>query len=76
MTTETLKISSTWQQISDGTQTKSVQVLSGVIQMVDSDSAPSTSSAGHVISGWISVTPPTKAWVRATGSQSASVAVS
>ncbi|MBF2748266.1 hypothetical protein ISN41_09165 [Enterobacter bugandensis] len=76
MTTETLIISRTWQQISDGTQTKSVQVLSGVIQMVDSDTAPSTSAAGHVISDWVSVTPPTKAWVRATGSQSASVAVS
>ncbi|MDM3077778.1 hypothetical protein [Citrobacter sp. Cf138] len=76
MTTQTLTVTTAWQQISDGTQTKSVQVLSGVIQMVDSDSAPSTSAAGHVISGWVSVTPPTKSWVRATGSQSASVAVS
>ncbi|MDR7940382.1 hypothetical protein RIU82_10570 [Enterobacter soli] len=76
MTTETLIISKTWQQISDGTQTKSVQVLSGVIQMVDSDTAPSTSAAGHVISSWVSVTPPTKAWVRATGTQYTRLAIS
>lgn len=76
MTTETLIISQTWQQISDGTQTKSVQVLSGAILIVDSDTAPSTSSYGHFISDWVSVTPPTKAWVRATSPQYTRLAIS
>ncbi|HDR2753911.1 TPA: hypothetical protein QCJ76_002514 [Enterobacter asburiae] len=76
MTTQTLAVTTTWQQISDGTQTKSLQVLSGFIQMVDSDTAPSTSAAGHVISDWVNVTPPTKAWIRSAVAGSARVVIS
>ncbi|WP_143344709.1 hypothetical protein [Enterobacter sp. 18A13] len=76
MTTQKLTLTTQWQQISDGTETKSVQVLSGAIHLFDSDTKPSSSDYGHVISGWVSVTPPTKAWVRAAGSQHAILAIS
>lgn len=71
MTTQSITITTSWQQVTDGTLDKTLQVLSGVIQMVDADTAPSASAVGHVISGWVSITAPTKAWVRATGSTSA-----
>ena len=58
-------IGRSWIQISDGTQTKTIQVANGVILLADADESPTPRAPGHIITDWITVTPPTKAWVRA-----------
>lgn len=71
-------IGSAWVQISDGTQTKSLQVTSGAVIVVDADSTPPDNAAGHVVEAktWLTITPPTQAWVRATSGDVAIIAVS
>lgn len=69
-------IGSAWVQLSDGTQTKTLQVLSGAVIVVDADEAPPVNTKGHVMREWMTITPPTKAWVRATAGDSAIIAVS
>jgi acyl dehydratase len=69
-------IGSAYVQISDGTQTKALQVLGGVVSMVDADSQPPSNANGHLISKWITITPPTQAWVAASSGDTARIAVS
>lgn len=76
MTTQIVTVGQVWTQLTDGTQDKTVQVLSGVILMVDSDSAPAPEAQGHIVSGWMTITAPTKAWVRVTAGYEAEVAIS
>lgn len=74
--TQVQTIGPAWVQLSDGTQTNTLQVLSGVVIVVDADEAPPANTQGHVVSDWITITPPTKAWTRATAGDSALIAVS
>lgn len=76
VSTQAMTITGEWVQLTDGTQTKSLQVLSGVIMLVDADSQPTQETKGHVLAAWVKITPPTKAWVRATAGDSAFIAVS
>lgn len=66
--TQTLLIGSSWVQIADGTTTKTVQVKSGAINVVNADASPAaTFSGGHQISSgdnWFTVTSPTQLWAR------------
>jgi hypothetical protein len=69
-------IGSTWVQLSDGTQTKTLQVLNGLVIMVDADEAPPANTKGHIVNTWMTITPPTKAWVKANAGGFANIAVS
>lgn len=74
--TQVQTIGSAWVQLSDGTQTKTLQVLNGAAIVVDADEAPPANTKGHVVREWMTITPPTKAWARATAGDSALIAVS
>lgn len=77
MTTQLLTVGHDWVMVTDGTKTNSVQVLAGVILVVDSDTVPDpTINTGHVVSGWLTITPPTKAWARVTAGNEATLAIS
>lgn len=69
-------IGAAWVQLSDGTQSKTLQVLSGVIVLVDADESPSANARGHVVHDWMTITAPTQAWARSTASDSAIIAIS
>lgn len=69
-------ITTTWVQISNGAEAKTVQVVSGVILLVDADEAPAATAIGHSIAGWVTITAPTKAWVRASAAESANIIIS
>ena len=57
-------ITTTWVQLSNGAETKTVQVTSGIVLLADADEAPTTTTNAHVVTGWLTITAPTKAWVR------------
>ncbi len=64
--TDAIVVSRAWLQITNGSETKSIQVKSGVIEVVDSDTTPPDDAEGMILSGLITITPPTVAWCRAT----------
>lgn len=66
-------ISADWIQITDGTQQAALQVLSGTLFLRDSATKPGKSEKGHLISGWIVITTPQQAWVRASSSTASAV---
>lgn len=68
MATKSIMVGPDWMKFTDGTQTASAQVAQGTIEMRDDSVKPKITDVGHPISGWIKVTPPTVAWVRAVGS--------
>lgn len=65
LNTTAFTLSSEWVQITDGTETKSIQVKSGVIEVVDSDVNPPDDAEGMLLTGLNTITPPTVAWCRA-----------
>lgn len=66
MATEELKLTSQWTQITDGTQSKSFQVISGTVLMRDDQSQPAANAPGHTVTGWMTISPPTKCWLRSS----------
>ncbi|OIX96230.1 hypothetical protein BFS14_01835 [Serratia fonticola] len=74
--TQPQTLGGTYVQITDGTQTKTVQVLRGVMSLVDADSQPPVNATGHQINKWITITPPTQAWGAACSGGDALIIVS
>ncbi|MEG2663262.1 hypothetical protein ACV8TN_00760 [Citrobacter freundii] len=67
--TQTLTVGSTWIQVTDGTQTKTVQVNSGAVRLADATTSPGVGYwQGHILTdnddNWATITPPTIAWIR------------
>lgn len=81
--TQMLTVGAGWVQVTDGTQTKTIQVLKGAVRLADADTNPGTGFwEGHVISdlddNWATITPPTIAWIRnaSTDGEQAEVTIS
>ncbi|MBP8542002.1 MULTISPECIES: hypothetical protein [unclassified Citrobacter] len=68
MSTTTITVSDDWQQVTTGTETKLLQICSGVILVADSLTKPDVNSPGYVIRGFVQITPPTIAWIRNSNS--------
>lgn len=71
----------TWLQVTDGTQTKTVQVLSGAIRVADATTNPGAAFwMGHMLTdnddNWMTITPPTIAWIRTASNDGDSAEVS
>lgn len=64
MATQQLSITTDWQKLSDGTQTKFLELKSGTIILHDAEAKPAANAPGHTISGSITISPPTVAWVK------------
>lgn len=69
MATREVELTSSWTQITDGTQTVQIQVMGGTMWLRDSPTRPSSNAKGHSITApsWIGVSPPQQMWARATG---------
>lgn len=80
MTTQTLHVTTDWLQITYGTQSKTIQMLDdGWAFLFDSPTKPASNLTGHMVEDFMTITPPTVAWVRAiggTGGGSVDIAVS
>jgi len=81
--TQMMTVGSAWIQVTDGTQTKTVQVNSGAVRVADSTTNPGVSFwLGHMLTdnddNWMTITPPTIAWIRSasTDGDSAEVSIS
>lgn len=75
--TRTLKITD-WTQVSDGTETVSLQILSsGEVTIVDADTMPAADVRGRIYSAGkdILITPPTVAWIRSVGEEPAVIVI-
>lgn len=64
-----LSVGSEWLQITDGTQSKTIQVLSGAVRLADASTNPGSGFwKGHILTdndeNWATITPPTIAWIR------------
>ncbi|HCM1914670.1 TPA: hypothetical protein N3A33_000507 [Salmonella enterica subsp. salamae serovar 28:r:e,n,z15] len=67
MATRKIMLTRDWQQVTDGTQTVVIQVFD-VFQICDSQDKPGEDAPALRFSGTtITITPPTKAWIRALG---------
>lgn len=74
MTTQILTVSDDWLQVSDGTSTKTIQILdSKRAYLYDSPTKPGAQLTGHVVDDYMTITAPTVAWVKAIGDTSSSV---
>lgn len=76
MTTQQITITSDWTQLSDGTQTKFLELRTGSIILHDADTKPAPNAPGHFITGSITISPPTKAWVKVSSGTSAVIIIS
>lgn len=54
-----------WSQITTGTETLLIQNFDRTAMICDSDVQPLPDAPAHIVSGFITVTPPTVAWMRA-----------
>ncbi|EGL7480387.1 hypothetical protein MOR33_005008 [Salmonella enterica] len=67
MATRKIMLTRDWQQVTDGTQTVVIQVFD-VFQICDCPDKPGEDAPALRFSGkTLTITPPTRAWVRATG---------
>lgn len=64
MATREIVLSEDWQQITDGTTQTLLQVIGGELRLCAQTNKPDMDAVAHVVSGFISITPPTIAWVR------------
>ncbi|WP_314421837.1 hypothetical protein [Pseudescherichia vulneris] len=76
MATQQLILNQQWVQITDGTQNKTFQVISGTVIMRDQDAIPEAGAPGHQVTGWMTISQPTKCWVRASGSTNVTIILS
>ncbi|MEQ9888848.1 hypothetical protein ABRP55_20205 [Pectobacterium zantedeschiae] len=76
MTTRSVTVGSDWVQITDGTEDITFQVVAGRVLMRDEATKPAPSAPGHSVTGWMGVSPPTVAWVKASGSSQIELIIS
>ncbi|QZN97789.1 hypothetical protein [Symbiopectobacterium purcellii] len=80
MSTQNQTVGTDWIQISDGTKIVTLQMLNdGWAFLFDSPTKPAANAMGHMVEDFMTITPPTVAWVRAiggTGGTSVDIAVS
>jgi len=62
-------ITPVWQQITDGAQDVTIQVLRGVIYLLDSRGQPDSSANKQVVTEWIRIVKPAQIWVRSPWSK-------
>lgn len=79
--TQMLTVGSTWVQVTDGTQNKTIQVLAGAVRLADATTSPGVGFwQGHVLTdndeNWVTITPPTIAWIRTASNDGDSAEVS
>jgi hypothetical protein len=66
--TQNLIVGMDWKQITDGSATKTLQVLnSGWCYLFDSPTKPDAQDTGHLVDDFMTITAPTIAWVRSVG---------
>ena len=60
-----------WKQVTDGTQSVSIQVISGTAWFRDSPTKPANNVQGHQVPSprWLGVTPPQQMWGRSSGGE-------
>lgn len=67
-TTQTYTIGSDWVQVSDGSSTRTLQVLdSEWCFLFESDTKPDANATGHIINDFMTITAPSVVWLRAMG---------
>lgn len=76
MSTRRLDIGQKWQKITDGSETRFLEVYSGQIILNDSDQEPGADALGHKVQGSMTIYPPTVAWVRVSSGQAAIAIIS
>lgn len=76
MTTQQLTITSDWTPITDGNQTKFLELRTGTLLLHDADTKPASNAPGHNITGSVTISPPTKAWVKVSSGSSATIIIS
>lgn len=64
------ELNKTWVQLTDGTSTKFISVLTGALEFFVSNVAPAPDAVGHVILTHMVSTPPTIIWGRSALSTS------
>lgn len=79
--TSMLTVGSAWIQVTDGTQTKTIQVLSGAVRLAAATTNPGNGFwQGHMLTdnddNWATITPPTIAWIRTASNDGDSAEVS
>lgn len=74
MATRRISLTSAWQQVTDGSQSVLIQI-SGVIYLCDSEAQPERGAPVHTLTGFISVNPPVKAWVRSGPDSTATIII-
>ncbi|EDX0372082.1 hypothetical protein GTL21_002749 [Salmonella enterica] len=68
MATRRIIVTREWQQVTDGTTTVVIQ-FSDPIELCDDQTQPGDSAPALYFSGQtLTITPPTRAWIRASGS--------
>lgn len=65
MTTKSVTLTADWVQVTDGEQTCLIQILDRTAMICDSSEQPVLDAPAHIVSGFVTVTPPTVAWMRA-----------
>lgn len=71
-------LTSTYQQLTNGTQTLQFQVIKGFVEITDSQAQPAADMAGFrgsIEDKIITVTPPTRAWIRANSGATADIVI-
>ncbi|KFK95034.1 MULTISPECIES: hypothetical protein [unclassified Serratia (in: enterobacteria)] len=76
MATRVLDLTAAWVKVTDGTNTVTVQVKSGLVRLVDSPTAPAVDAQGHVVDDWVTITPPTVGWIKSESAASTAAVVS
>lgn len=61
--TEAIVVTHEWQQLTDGSQSRTLQALS-VVMIADADTQPDRDTLGHSVVGFAAITPPTVLWCR------------
>ena len=71
-------LTSTYQQIANGAQTVQFQVLRGFVEIAETQSQPAADYAGFrgsIEDKIITITPPTRAWIRANSGATADIKI-
>lgn len=76
MATRRLDIGQSWQKITDGTETRFLEIYSGSVILNDSETDPGIDALGHKVQGSMTIYPPTVAWVRVSSGQAAVAIIS
>ncbi|EAW1044084.1 hypothetical protein AYC70_19385 [Salmonella enterica] len=66
MTTQKLALTRDWQQLTDGTKTVYLDPYSGSAGWCVSDTQPQPDADFHILKMPITISPPTKVWIKST----------